>query len=557
MKNYKIGKKLTVAFAAIILMLLITAAGAIIGLSLVGGNFKTFYTGPYEVTTEAQNMLRYIQSAAKFINYSFATKDEVKTKEYMDNAQSELDNLEAGSLFLKENFTGDQSLIDDFHNAMSAAADSKTRVFELAIKNESEAAAKIYFDEYYPYLVKALSSLNEINAEADATADDFYHSSVTIKNVTLILLILVVLAALAITIAFALYIIKSLTNPIRELEAAANKMADGDYEVELTYDSEDELGSLSQSMRKMIQVTKGILNDTARGLQEIAGGNFDIAPEADYVGIFSKMRDSLSQIIVQLSETMYNINNSSEQVAVNADQISQGAQSLTEGATDQAGSIEELQATVTDIAEEVNNNAQNSKDASTKAESVGDEIEESNAKMQDMLTAMKDISKTSNEISNIINTINDIATQTNLLALNASIEAARAGEAGKGFAVVADEVSKLASESAKAAKSTSDLVQAALNSIEKGMEIADLTAERLGTSYANTKELIERIEKISDASVRQASALDQISQGVDQIASVVEENTAMAEESSASSDEMANQAQKLQDLISQFKLLHK
>ncbi|WP_270648093.1 HAMP domain-containing protein [Paeniclostridium hominis] len=59
---------------------------------------------------------------------------------------------------------------------------------------------------------------------------------------------------------------KSLKKPIEEIEIVVNKMAVGDYNINIEYESKDELGSLSDSMRKMSRKTKDIIKDTVRVL---------------------------------------------------------------------------------------------------------------------------------------------------------------------------------------------------------------------------------------------------------------------------------------------------
>lgn len=107
----------------------------------------------------------------------------------------------------------------------------------------------------------------------------------------------------------------------------------------------------------------------------------------------------------------------------------------------------------------------------------------------------------------------------------------------------------------QAPQSSTSLIEASLNSVERGKSIVADTAEVLDTSVDKVKALVTNMEKISDASQRQAQQLDEITRAVEQIASVVEENTAMAEESSASSQELASQSQVMKQLIDQFKLM--
>jgi len=228
---------------------------------------------------------------------------------------------------------------------------------------------------------------------------------------------------------------------------------------------------------------------------------------------------------------------------------------LAKGASEQASVTEELAATIETAYEEVSSSAEFAKTVSKKVEDAGSLIIKSNAKMQEMVYAMVEINESSQKIRRIIDTIDDIATQTNLLALNASIEAARAGEAGKGFAVVADQVSVLAAQSADAVHESSDLIEASIELVSKGMVIANETAKQLEKVVVDSESITGDINGAAVALKEQADSFEGITVGVDHINGVVQTNSATSQECAASSLQMANQAEILEGLVKKFKVL--
>ncbi|HCM22835.1 MAG TPA: methyl-accepting chemotaxis protein, partial [Ruminococcaceae bacterium] len=347
------------------------------------------------------------------------------------------------------------------------------------------------------------------------------------------------------------------SNPVKEIDATAQKIAAGKLDEKLTYHSNDELGELSDNFNKTVSRLRNYVNyidEISSVLNEIANNNLNYHLKYDYSGEFAKVKQALENISNSLNKTLGSIQQSAEQVASGSDQVSAGAQSLSQGATEQASSVEELASTIDSMSKQIQDTADKASNANQSMDSVRSQLLASNEQMQEMIQAMGDISDNSDQISKIIKTIEDIAFQTNILALNAAVEAARAGEAGKGFSVVADEVRTLASKSAEASKNTAALIDRSLHSVARGSQIADKTAKSLMTAVDGTKEIVERIVTITNTAKKQATSIQQVTQGVDQISSVIQTTSATSEESAAASEELSGQAEMLKKLVNQFQL---
>ncbi len=368
----------------------------------------------------------------------------------------------------------------------------------------------------------------------------------------------VILLVAAIVIVRKMYksIVKDVINPIKEMEEAVAELAQGNLDVEVTYEGDNEIGSLADSLRATIARLKLIVEDLSLGLSEFSKGNFAIESEhADaYVGSFRALMEGLLGLIQGFSATMININDAAEQVSLGSNELASSSQDLAEGASDQAAVVEELLATVMEVSNQVEENTKMTDKAHANARTIGDQAQASRRKMEELTEAMDSIRETSAEISKIIADIEGIAAQTNLLSLNAAIEAARAGEAGKGFAVVADQIRNLADDSAKSAVSTKQLIDKAIEEVQKGNEITEETAKSLNLVIDEMGELVEAVATIRQATDKQATSVKEIETSVENISGVVQNNSAVAQETSATSEELSAQAITLKELVEQFKL---
>ena len=556
-KNLSISKKLKkVLIVAIIIISTITVATGV-GLMYLKGQLESFVETEYASEISIQETATSILTLARDIRDAYIRAEngenissyDQNVKKYVNEITTELEyvyNINKDPEIARE--------LENFGNNISKWINIGNEILT-AINNKDMAKAnKLILNDCPEVLDVIIEQVSLIGDKISTNVQDDIEGTTRYIGIVMIIIIVIIIIGLILITKVVQAIIESISNPVEEIKAAALEMAKGNYDLEIEYTSEDEIGVLADCMREMILFTKDNISNITEVLNKFAEGNFDVEIEDNYIGEFIEIKESLEKIVDSINNTFYDIKIVTEQVKDGSEQVASTAQIISEGAINQAGIIQELMAAIGQINEKVKVSTEQANSTNVLTIELGNQIELNNEKMNEMVTAMNKIEESSINIKSIINTIYSISEQTNLLALNAAIEAARAGESGKGFAVVADEIRKLAEESSVAVKNTEILIEDSINNVNDGKNVADEASEALSSVVGKAKEAVELIGTIAELTEQGAMSISEVYNGIDQIAEVVESNTAISEESAAASEELSSQSESLQNMIDKFKL---
>ena len=430
---------------------------------------------------------------------------------------------------------------------------SATQVLE-QLKTDPAGAQEYYQKTILANISTLVGKLDKIvELETTANNDGLAKLHTLIIQMQVVCFICLVLALICL-IGLVTFVNKHVVNPIIAITGHARPLQEGHLELQMDYQSEDELGELAETLKQSMALIHSYVVDINRVMAELSRGNFDVSTGTPYIGDFQSIETSLNSFTTTISDTLGAIVHTQDRVTSHAGQLSSGAQALAQGATEQASAVEELYATLDDLSKGAERNVHSAADALESARLTGEQVTISGQQMEQMVSAMSDITNSSQEIGRIIKTIEDIAFQTNILALNAAVEAARAGSAGKGFAVVADEVRNLATKSDEAAKATKDLIDNSVQATEQGSRIVGQVSESLKKTLDLVMQSNATINTIAEAVRAESASIAQVTEGIGQISAVVQTNSASSEESAAVSSELFEEVHKMEDETKKFRL---
>ena len=351
-----------------------------------------------------------------------------------------------------------------------------------------------------------IDKLSQLQTEmAKKNYEQAQHRYITIRNIFIFSITFGL--ALAIWMGFAL--IRAIVRPLNHAITVAHAVAAGDLTSEIGFIAQDEVGRLMQALKDM--------NDN---LTKLVGG----------------------------------VRSSADSIFTAAKEISMGDSDLSQRTEEQASSLQETASSMDEITATVKQNAENANQANQLGIGARDVAIKGGDVVSKVVVTMGSIEASSKKIVDIISVIEGIAFQTNILALNAAVEAARAGEQGRGFAVVAGEVRTLAQRSAAAAKEIKGLIGDSVEKVESGTKLVDEAGKTMQEIVDSVRCVTDIMAEISTASSEQSIGIDQVNKSITQMDDVTQQNAALVEEVAAAASSMEDEAKKLTEAVSVFKL---
>ncbi|MEX1058262.1 MAG: MCP four helix bundle domain-containing protein, partial [Natronospirillum sp.] len=364
-RNLKIFTKLMSAFGIVLALFLATGIYALAQMASINDASTKLATNRMVGTQQAQAMdaimgdfrmaeLQHIMSQTEQGRARYEQQlEDMRTA--MAAARSRLEPL----LNQPEEIT----MYDRFTSAWERYQREHDQLLIISLSNDLNRAlefnrgnSRVLYDEIDAAIEEMVVYNMDQAQETSAQADALYAAS----QVTVITL-LVVSILLGVGLAFLLA--RGITGAVKEAKDAATRLADGDLTVEITSRSNDELGQMMVTMKRMV--------------------------------------DKLTQVIGEVRSGADNLASASEEVSATS-------QTLSQATSEQASSVEETTASMEQMTASISQNTENAGVTDGMSSKAAKEAVEGGEAVSKTVIAMKSIAEK-------ISIIDDIAYQTNLL----------------------------------------------------------------------------------------------------------------------------------------------
>ena len=512
LQKIKIGTRLALAFAVLLLLISALAAGGISGAKRLAERSAALYgdrTVPLGVLAEISHLTQrnrvLVMDMLMDPGTSNLQASHTALTANVDRIRVLWDSYTAKPLDAQE-----QSLAQAFVAANTTYLDKGLLPASAAlVGGKYDDGSELYITQIRPNALKVQEAIDQlVGLQIRVAKEEFGAASAMSETIHVWMLAATVLALL-VGAVMATVITRSISRPLRQAVVLARTVAGGDLSTQIVVRGTDETAELLGALREMNQ--------------------------------------QLVRVITEVRE-------STETVARDAVQMAGGTEDLARRTEVQASNLQETAASMEQLTITVQHNTDNAERATALAQEASNVANEGGSVMRDVIATMQEINTQSQKITDIIKVIDDIAFQTNLLALNAAVEAARAGEQGRGFAVVAGEVRGLSQRSSTAAREIRGLISASVQGVERGSTLVGQAGERVANTVKHVNQVVALISEIKDAGQEQARGIAQIGEAVRQLDVATQQNAALVDDSSSASTGVKNQVRRLLEVIHQFRL---
>lgn len=534
----RIGTRLAVGYALIVILMIIGGAYSLNRLDFAASRTSELYEHPFHVRKSIRDASLY------FTKMHYTLMDLADAGDATDQAALLRTLKESDAEFntnmgvVRKQFLGKQSDMEDIMRLYSEWQSIRDRVVAAVKSRQFDRAKQLVRSSEATLIGRMEKEMADILTFADNKAAEFVKESHDAARSSHILATAILVASIVFTILIAVLLTRSIAQPLHALVGAVERVAGGDLTVTVPATGKgDELGDLARMFQRMVENLRTQTLAIQEGVNVLAASSGEILASTTQV---ASGASETASAVNETTATVEEIKQTSQLSSLKVRQVADGAQK----------SLQVSQRGTEAVAESIQGMNRIREQVETIAESIVSLSEQSQA------------------IGEIIATVNDLAEQSNLLAVNAAIEAAKAGEHGKGFAVVAHEVRSLAVQSKEATAQVRMILNdiqkatnAAVMATEQGSKAVEAGEKQSGEAAKSIRLLADGIAESADASTQIAASSHQQMVGMEQVAQAME-NIKEASIMSVSSTRQAEQSaqnlhelgQKLKGLVEHFKL---
>jgi len=517
LNNMKVGTRLALGFALVLVLLVAVAVVGILRMSQIQDRLDHVVSVSNVSTSLVIEMRNNVSDRLQSLRVLTLMTDPADMEPEINKFKEQTvvyndTQAKLASLFAANGNDKEKALLAQIKEHEAAAMPAIARATELYLAANAMDATRVMIREVRPVQRKWTDALNALatqeekqNAQTKADAEAAFANA---RNFMLGLLAIAVVMGVAAAVVITRSLLKQLGGEPGYTAKIAGSIAHGDLSVAIDT-KETDRGSLLVEMKEMRNSLVGIVEQVRRGTEtigtasrEIAAGNIDLSSRTEL----------------------------------------------------QASSLEKTASAMEQLTSTVKQNADNAREANALAATASNVALKGGEVVSQVVGTMGEINSSASKIADIIGVIDGIAFQTNILALNAAVEAARAGEQGRGFAVVASEVRNLAQRSAAAAKEIKTLIGDSLDKVERGSKLVGQAGVTMDEVVSSVKRVTDIMSEIANASAEQSAGIAQVNTSIIEMDGMTQQNAALVEEAAAAAQSLQDQAAELGRVVSIFKL---